>query len=26
MVEYFALAGDHPSVPGARIALANALF
>lgn len=26
MVEYFALAGDHPSVPGARVALANALF
>ena len=25
-VEYFALAGDDPSVPGARIALANALF
>lgn len=26
LVEYFALAGDDPSVPGARIALANALF
>jgi putative thioredoxin len=26
LVEYFALAGEDPSVPGARIALANALF
>ena len=26
LVEYFALAGDDPSVPSARIALANALF
>jgi putative thioredoxin len=26
LVEYFVLAGDDPSVPGARIALANALF
>jgi putative thioredoxin len=26
LVEYFALAGDDPNVPGARIALANALF
>ncbi len=26
LVEYFALAGENPSVPGARIALANALF
>ena len=26
LVEYFALAGDHPSVPSARISLANALF
>ena len=26
LVEYFTLAGDDPSVPGARIALANALF
>ena len=26
LVEYFVLAGEDPSVPGARIALANALF
>ena len=26
IVEYFVLAGEDPSVPGARIALANALF
>ena len=26
LVEYFVLAGEDPSVPGARVALANALF